>query len=104
MIGLVMTAAELRTERRRGLIRDEVVEVAWRLADELGVAGVTLKNVAERMEIRPPSLYQYLPNLNGLFDLMFRAGWEQLGVVIDGVDSETVSVYEAYELFIEFCV
>ena len=43
-----MTTAA-RTERRRGVVRDEVVETAWALAREGGVAAVSLKNVADRL-------------------------------------------------------
>ena len=30
------------------------------------------------MGVKSPSLYEYVPNLHGLFDLMFQSGWRQL--------------------------
>jgi AcrR family transcriptional regulator len=101
---MMMTAAAVRAERRRDVVRAELVGVAWGLANEMGVAGVSLKNVAERMEIRPPSLYQYVPNLHGLFDLMFRAGWTELGAVIGRIDPKVVSAHETYQALIDFCL
>ena len=41
-----------RTARRRGVVRDELLETAWRLAREGGVAAVSLKNVADRMGVK----------------------------------------------------
>lgn len=72
-----------RAERRRAVVRDEIVDTAWALAREGGVGAVTLKNVAERMGMKAPSLYEYVPNLHGLFDLMFRGGWHQFHDQVD---------------------
>lgn len=93
-----------RTERRRDVVRDEVLATAWVLAGEGGVAAVTLKNVAARMGMKPPSLYEYLPNLHGLFDLMFRSGWQQL---MDTVTELTDAGSDAGTWFrgvLQFCV
>ena len=74
----MQVARTVRTERRRSVVRDEVVETAWELARKGGVGAVTLKNVAESMGIKPPSLYEYVRSLHGLFDLLFQDGWRAL--------------------------
>ena len=52
---------------RRGLDRAAVVEAAAALADEVGLDGLTLAGVAERLGVRSPSLFNHLPNgLEGL--------------------------------------
>jgi AcrR family transcriptional regulator len=52
--------------RKAGISGRDVVEAAARLADEQGYDGVTLTTVAERLGVRPPSLYAHLNGLPGL--------------------------------------
>lgn len=93
-----------RTERRRAVVRDEVLATAWSLAREGGVATVSLKNVASRMGIKPPSLYEYVPNLHGLFDLMFRAGWQELLDEVTAARNEALDLSESFRRILDFCV
>jgi AcrR family transcriptional regulator len=93
-----------RTERRRGVIRDEVVETAWALAREGGVAAVSLKNVADRMGVKSPSLYEYVPNLHGLFDLMFQSGWRQLMNEVTALSGEGADAGTWFRRVLAFCV
>lgn len=98
------TQAAERAERRRAVVRDEIVETAWVLAREGGVAAVTLKNVAERMGMKPPSLYEYVPNLHGLFDLMFRTGWRQFQDEVDALVAESGDARTWFRRLLEFWV
>src|SRR3982074_32265 len=50
-----------RARRRRETI-EEILEVAVEVMTEDGVAALSLAEVARRMGIRPPSLYQYFPS------------------------------------------
>ena len=98
------TLAAARVERRRAVVRDEIVETAWALAREGGVAAVTLKNVAERMGLKAPSLYEYVPNLHGLFDLMFQAGWEQFRDEVNSLAARDADAHAWFRRLLEFCV
>ena len=51
---------------RTGLNGADVVAAAAELADETGFAGVTMGLVAERLGIRPPSLYKHVASLADL--------------------------------------
>jgi AcrR family transcriptional regulator len=51
---------------RAGLSGGDVVAAAAGLADELGYAGLTMGALAERLGVRPPSLYKHV---GGLADL-----------------------------------
>lgn len=42
--------------------------------DEVGVAGLSMSEVARRVGIRPPSLYKYFPSRLALFDTLFGDG------------------------------
>jgi AcrR family transcriptional regulator len=94
----------VRAERRRSVVRDEVLETAWVLAREGGVGAVTLKNVAERMGIKPPSLYEYVANLHGLFDLLFRDGWRALMDEIAALRAEGADEKTWFRRVLAFCV
>jgi AcrR family transcriptional regulator len=51
---------------RTGLSGAEIVAAAATLADETGFAGVTMGLLAERLGIRPPSLYKHVSSLADL--------------------------------------
>jgi AcrR family transcriptional regulator len=51
---------------RVGLTEVRVVEEAERLADEVGLAQLTLAALAERLGVRQPSLYKHIDGMAGL--------------------------------------
>lgn len=55
--------------RRTGLTVDDVVTAGAQLADEAGFGSLTLAAVAERIGVKPPSLYKHV---DGLADLQHR--------------------------------
>jgi AcrR family transcriptional regulator len=55
-----------------------ILEAAWVLASEHGVAGISLRRLAERVGMRQPSLYEYFGSKNDLYDAMFADGNRQL--------------------------
>ena len=54
---------------RAGLTGDDVVASAAGLADEIGFQGVTMGLLADRLGVRPPSLYKHV---GGLADVQHR--------------------------------
>ena len=54
---------------RVGLTGEDVVASAAGLADEIGYASVTMGVLADRLGVRPPSLYKHV---GGLADLQHR--------------------------------
>ena len=65
------------TVRREARIH-EIVETAWRLAREHGIAGVSLHSLAREVGMRQPSLYGYFDSKHALYDAMFADGNRQL--------------------------
>jgi AcrR family transcriptional regulator len=63
----------------------EIVEVAWRLARENGIAGVSLHALAQDVGMRQPSLYAYFDSKMALYDAMFADGNRQLLERLDAV-------------------
>jgi len=66
-----------RSERRQATI-DEILETAWRLARVEGLAGLSLRELAAEVGMRPQSLYSYFDSKHDIYDAMFAAGYRQL--------------------------
>jgi AcrR family transcriptional regulator len=64
--------------RRRDAKVAEIVESAWRLAREHGIAGVSLHALARDVGMRQPSLYAYFDSKMALYDALFADGNRQL--------------------------
>src|SRR3954447_5045063 len=63
-----------RRAERHTATKGEILAAAWRLARERGLAGWSLRDVAEAVGMRAPSLYVYFGSKNALFDAMFAEG------------------------------
>ena len=55
-----------------------IVDCAWKLAGEHGIAGVSLHALAREVGMRQPSLYGYFDSKDALYDAMFADGNRQL--------------------------
>lgn len=55
-----------------------IVESAWELARQNGIAGISLHALAREVGIRQPSLYEYFDSKNALYDAMFADGNRKL--------------------------
>ncbi|WNH54256.1 TetR/AcrR family transcriptional regulator C-terminal domain-containing protein [Stenotrophomonas oahuensis] len=55
---------------RQAIARDNIVDAAFRLLDEAGMEGVTLRKVACSLGIRAPSLYWHFKSKQALVDAM----------------------------------
>ncbi|MBC9225852.1 TetR family transcriptional regulator [Aeromicrobium sp. 636] len=51
---------------RAGLTPDAVTEAGAELADEVGLAGLSMARLAERLDVRTPSLYKHVAGLDDL--------------------------------------
>src|SRR5512142_1822399 len=63
-----------RRARRHEQTVDEILDLAVSVMTEEGVNGLSLAEVARRLGVRPPSLYQYFPSLIAIYDALFRRG------------------------------
>jgi AcrR family transcriptional regulator len=91
---------------RRGLDTEAVLDAAVALADE-GLERVTFARLAERLGVRPPSLYNHVDGRGELMRLITRRGLAELGDEIAaagaGLSGEealraTAHAYRAYAL------
>jgi AcrR family transcriptional regulator len=71
-VGQRGTGAKSRS-KRTPLSRDRVVAAAMALADEKGVAGVTMRTIAGRLGVEAMSLYNHVAGRDGILDGMVDA-------------------------------
>ncbi|GAA1292439.1 hypothetical protein Psi02_49830 [Planotetraspora silvatica] len=53
---------------RRGLTRSEIIDATWDLAAQRGLAAVTMRSVAEQLDVTPMALYRHIGDKQGLLD------------------------------------
>src|ERR1700744_6177428 len=61
-------------ERRRVQTREENLDAALAVMTEQGVAALNLTEVARRVGLRQPSLYQYFDSRTSVYDALFERG------------------------------
>jgi AcrR family transcriptional regulator len=102
-----MTALPNRDRRaeRREATRREILDAAWDIARRDGIAAVTLREIADRIGMRPPSLYSHFDSKNAVYDEMFAESWRACVQVFDEVrfpdDPRPALLLEA-ETYFEF--
>jgi AcrR family transcriptional regulator len=67
-----------RRRARHEATKARILAAAWDLAREQGLAGISLRDLAARVDLRQPSLYTYFDSKDALYDAMFAQGYEQL--------------------------
>lgn len=78
-----MSAVQSNTPRRAAVTRERVLRTAVELADEGGIDALTMRRLAERLDVGVMSLYYYVPNkeaiLDGVVEVIFGEIDEALG-------------------------
>src|SRR3954452_1082617 len=70
-----------RRTRRREQTRREILDAAWDVAREQGLTGFTLRDVAQRVGMRAPSLYSHFDSKYAIYDAMYAEAWTQFAQV-----------------------
>ncbi|MDT8718849.1 WHG domain-containing protein [Clostridium sp. 19966] len=52
--------------QKRNLTKEKIIQVAFLLADEIGLNQVTFPKIAEKLDIKYPSLYNHFDNMDNL--------------------------------------
>jgi len=104
---VIVEAKRDRRAERRESTTSEILAAAWELAATQGLAGLSLRELAQKIGMRPPSLYWYFDSKNAIYDAMFLQGNRQLLARMAEVDwpSDAKSILRVCARgFVEFCV
>lgn len=96
-----------RRDRRREAKRGQILAAAWELARRDGPAAVSLHELAQRVDLRQPSLYAYFDAKHDLYDAMFASGFQALideraSLELDA--DPQVALRQGARHFVEFCL
>ncbi len=81
-----LTIREGPRDRRRRQTREEILDAALAVVTEQGAAALNLSEVARRVGLRQPSLYQYFDSRIAVYDALFERGMrEHLALVREAV-------------------
>jgi AcrR family transcriptional regulator len=94
---------------RREATRGEILEAAWQLAQEQGLVEFRLRDLAERVGMRAPSLYTHFASKNAIYDAMFGQAWsdyEQIALtqLADLPQSPRAAIRQVARVFFDFAV
>ena len=93
-------------ERRRSRTREEILDAAWDLCREQGLAQLSLRELAARVGMRAPSLYSYFDSKDAIYDAMFAQGQRDLAERMAFLPDDGVTradFLRGAQAFFDFC-
>jgi AcrR family transcriptional regulator len=71
-----MTIASTPSQRRYQRTRQQILEAAQIILDEQGVAGLSMRSLAEKVDYSPAALYKYFTNKEEIIAALCKQGGE----------------------------
>jgi AcrR family transcriptional regulator len=96
-----------RRAERHEATRAEILEAAWELMREHGVAGLSLRDLGQKVGMRAQSLYSYFGGKHAIYDALFQQGAAQFlerTEALEPADDPRVTVRRTARTFFDFCV
>ena len=101
--------SDRRTERRQETQR-EIVQASWDVVREHGLAGLSIRDLGDRVGMRAQSIYSYFASKNEIYDAMFLEGYQAFAVWMENAtddndlsDDPSGVASAAVRAFVEFC-
>lgn len=103
------TAAPDRRAARHAATRAEILAAAWGLVRESGLAGLSMRELGDRVGMRAQSVYSYFGSKTAILDAMFREGYEEFVSTLEPLLAADTTRPTAYlrglaHGFFTFCV
>jgi AcrR family transcriptional regulator len=99
----------VRRTERAAATRREILDAAWALVHDEGLAALTMRELGARVGMRAQSLYVYFPSKHAIYDAMFgeanrelRARWA--AAVAAGPQEPVAVLRRRAAAFLQFCV
>jgi AcrR family transcriptional regulator len=67
-----------RRSERHEATKAEILEAAWEIVRTEGLAALSLRDLARKVGMQAPSLYQYFGSKHAIYDAMFAQGYRDL--------------------------
>jgi AcrR family transcriptional regulator len=104
-----VSSSALRDRRaeRNAATRREILDAAWDLVREDGLAALTMRDLGTRVGMRAQSLYVYFPSKHAIYDAMFQAANLEFLARIRALEKTGDAPADLRQLtrtFLDFCV
>jgi AcrR family transcriptional regulator len=86
------------TQPRHRLSRERVLRTAIRRADQGGLEALSMRTLAEELEVAPMALYRHVANKDDLIDAMIDVIFSEIGLPSGGADWKTAMRQRALSL------
>jgi AcrR family transcriptional regulator len=96
-----------RRAERNAATRQEILDAAWQLVREHGLAALAMRDLGSHVGMRAQSLYAYFPSKHAIYDAMFAEGnREILGRMLQLPPRRdpVTALKDQARLFLQFCV
>jgi len=97
-----------RRQRSREHMLQTILDTARGIMRENGVAALSMQELARRLDMRAPSLYNYYTGLMDIYNALFRLGFtlwqEQVSTYIRGAQTWQEEVRLALEAYMSFAI
>lgn len=97
-----------RRQRNRDLMIQTILDTARSVMREEGVAALSMQELARRLDMRAPSLYNYFSSKKDIYNLLFRLGFtlfnEYLENTVLGAQSWQVELRRIFEAYMTFAM
>lgn len=90
-----------RRQRNREATIQSILDAARAIMRAEGVAALSMQELARRMDMRAPSLYNYFNSKMDIYDALFHLGITLYSAHLQGLMSDTASFHDDLQLAIE---
>lgn len=102
-----VAAARDRRAERNAQTKREILDAAWALVRENGLASLSMRDLGDRVGMRAQSLYGYFPSKYAIFDAMYAEANQEIHDIVAAIPvghepTETLRRYA--RAFLEFAV
>ena len=81
-----------RVQRNRNAATASILEAARAIMREEGVAALSMHELARRMDMRAPSLYNYFSSKMEIYDALFRLGFTLWKDILETLETESHNI------------
>ena len=79
-----------RKTARRQATQAEIVAASWDLVREQGLAGLSMRDLGDRVGMRAQSIYSYFASKHEIYDAMFLEGYQAFAKHMDAIEREQI--------------
>jgi AcrR family transcriptional regulator len=102
-----VTPTRDRRAERREATRAEILEAAQEVMREQGVAGLSLRDLGQKVGMRAQSLYSYFDSKEAIYDALFAEGFRQyldLRRAVPSTGDPRADFRAVCRVFLDFCL